>query len=126
MAKISISLPDPLKEQLDRYADEHQLSVSETVQRALEALFQPAEPVPPPSPPPSSEPPPERPEDEVERVMLEHMVFAMNQELQEVGRYLNALAHQVEHSRYCLALLAPYAALGGVGLPVPPPLPPRE
>ena len=58
MAKISISLPDALKERLDAYALAHSQSVSESVQKALEQLLDgsppPAPPTPPPVPPATS------------------------------------------------------------------------
>lgn len=52
MAKISVSLPDALKERLDAYAKVHDLSVSESVQQALEQFLDGATPPAPPPPPP--------------------------------------------------------------------------
>ena len=51
MAKISISLPDALKERLDAYALAHNQSVSESVQKALEQLLDGSPPPTPPTPP---------------------------------------------------------------------------
>lgn len=59
-AKISVSLPDDLKQQLDDYAAAHQLTNSEVVQKALRLLFQPESPQPTPTqgPHPTQPPPP--------------------------------------------------------------------
>jgi len=39
MARITVSLSDELKEDLERYADSHELSVSKTVTLALQAFL---------------------------------------------------------------------------------------
>lgn len=51
-AKISVSLPEALKTALDSYATEHQLSVSQVVQKALEALLNGGSSQPSPTPAP--------------------------------------------------------------------------
>lgn len=58
-AKISVSLPDSLKEQIDQYAAQHQLNTSEVVQLALKKLFEKDSPSPIlPTPPAPEQPQP--------------------------------------------------------------------
>ena len=113
--KISVSLPEELKLELERYAGEHGLSVSATVQQALEGLLHP-KPIPDPQPTPDPRP--------TEIDLLAGLVNALNREVHGLRQYMMAVGHQSEHHRQCLSLLQPYAAMGGVCLPVAPPLPP--
>lgn len=52
MAKLSISLPDALKERLDAYVQEHGTNSSETIRMALERFLD--DPTSAPTPPDSS------------------------------------------------------------------------
>ncbi len=115
--KISVSLPEDLKLELERYAAEHGLSVSATVQQALEGFFHPA---PDPEPDPSPTPPPTTTEID----LLAGMVNGLHREVHELKQYILALSHQSEHHRQCLSLLQPFVAMSGLCLPVAPPLPP--
>lgn len=60
MGKISVSLPDELETELDRYAREHDLPVSRVVAQALEAFFRGG-----------TEPPPDDGQDILARRQLE-------------------------------------------------------
>jgi hypothetical protein len=91
-AKISVSLPDDLKQQLDDYAAAHQLTNSDVVQKALRLLFQSEAPQPTPSPPP----PPKA---------VDH----------DARAYLEQLAVQVEMMRRSMQPVMP------VPYPLPPP-----
>lgn len=94
MAKISVSLPDDLKERLDAYAQAHNQSVSESVQIALEKLLNGSSPPPPPPPAP-----PAPPASTVDQL---------------VRSYVQDLAIEVEMMR---------RSMQGAMLPVPYPLP---
>lgn len=107
--KISVSLPAELKEQLDRYAQEHQHSVSQVVQTALEALLNPTQT--PPAPPHGGQ---------VE--MLELLVRETREELQTVRNELSRTQHIVDRHRDCLASLKPLCDIAGVVLSLPPEL----
>ena len=100
--KISVSLPEALKSQLDRYATEHDLSVSQTVQQALEALFQSSEPPPVPGP-----------GQDIAR--LEKSVLELRQELLRTQRVL-------DQHRECFVQLRPLFDLAGVVATMPPQL----
>lgn len=112
--KISVSLPEALKLELDRYADEHNLSVSQTIQRALEALFHP--PVPDPDP---EEPGPDP--DVLQLVqMLNRDVQTLQNDLAQTRQALTWTQQVLEQHRECLASLAPLTQLAGVALTLPP------
>ena len=98
--KISISLPHDLKEELDRYAGAHGLSVSATVQQALEALLHPG-PGPGPAP-------------------LEPRVAQLEAELARLQRQLEQAHEVLEQHRECLVSLGPLQDLLGVVLTLPP------
>jgi hypothetical protein len=108
--KISVSLPEALKGQLDHYAGEHDLSVSQTVQQALEAFFQ-APPPPGPEPPPNPSNP-----------LLEQMVMEMNRQLQDACRELARTQQVLEQHREFMQGLGPMLQLSGVYLSLPPSL----
>lgn len=100
-AKISVSLPEALKAQLDSYADEHGLSVSQTVQLALEGLFQPVQPPPGPG----------DPGQDIAR--LEQMVGDLSAELTQTRQVLD------RHRDYLLAL-RPLLDIAGIAATLPP------
>lgn len=105
-AKISVSLPEALKTALDGYAQEHGMSVSQVVQKALEALLSPAGPPPPPPPPPAN---------------LELVRHIANLE-----RYVSELGAAHGQLRDCLGLMALWInpPPGTPGFPFPEELPP--
>ena len=107
--KLSVSLPEALKAQLDRYATEHDLSVSQTVQQALEAFFQPAQPAPGPEP-----------GQDVAR--LEKMVLELGREVQDVRGELVRTRQVLDQHREFLLALRPLLDLAGVALTLPPSL----
>lgn len=82
-AKISVSLPDSLKEQLDQYAAQHELNTSEVVQHALKKLFE--EDSPPP-PPPTPIPPPEQVQPPFDLKTLRDYVTAMAMHQENIRR----------------------------------------
>ncbi len=91
MAKISISLPDPLKERLDAHVAAHPgTNASETVQKALEQYLDHPAPTPSPPPPPKA---------------VDH----------DARAYLEQLAVQVEMMRRSMQPVMP------VPYPLPPP-----
>lgn len=99
-AKISVSLPDDLKARLDAYAEEHQQSVSQVVQDALQRFLD-NPPTPPPLPPESGH--------------LEH-------DVQQLQRYVTALAANHEQVRASLQLISEMSATQGVFIPCPAPV----
>ena len=102
--KISISLPESLKEELDRYAVAHDLSLSATVQQALEAFFHPAsDPGPGPSP-------------------LEPRVAQLEAELARLQRQLERTQEVLAQHRDFLEGLRPIQDIVGVALTLPPQL----
>lgn len=91
MAKISVSLPDPLKERLDAHVAAHPgTNASETVQKALEQYLDHPAPTPSPPPPPKA---------------VDH----------DARAYLEQLAVQVEMMRRSMQPVMP------VPYPLPPP-----
>lgn len=107
MAKISVSLPDPLKEQLDDYAQIHGHSVSQTVQLALEAFL-------------SQSPPPPPPGGQLE--LLEKLVREVSGELEAVRSDLTHTQRALDRHRDCFLQLKPLTDLAGVVLTLPPEL----
>lgn len=106
--KISVSLPETLKDELDRYAGAHGLSVSATVQQALEAFFQGSDPGPEPS-------------------SLEPRVAQLETEVARLQRQFERAHEVLEQHREFLLSLRPLADLAGVALTLPPCLPtPRK
>jgi hypothetical protein len=87
MARITISLPDVLKAQLDAHATDQQISVSELVQHALTQYF---------APQPSNAPAPatENPE--------------LAQRLEALEKYVAALAYESEAVRQGLYGVSAY------------------
>lgn len=98
--KISVSLPEALKAQLDDYAVKHDLSLSQTVQQALEALFQPSEP--PPGPEPGQD-----------VAHLEKMVLELRQTLVHTQ-------HVLDQHRDFLIAIRPLMDLAGIAASLPP------
>lgn len=107
MAKISVSLPDALKEQLDQYVEEHGGSVSQTVQDALEAYF-------------SGQPPPGTPSGEL--ALLEQTVAETRADVKRALHELTRTQYALEQHRQCLLVVENFTEMGGFHLPVPPPL----
>jgi hypothetical protein len=100
--KISVSLPESLKEELDRYAVAHDLSLSATVQQALEAFLHPAtDPGPGPSP-------------------LEPRVAQLEAELARLQRQLERTHEVLAQHREFLVSLQPLQDLAGIALTLPP------
>jgi len=99
--KISVSLPEALKVELDRYAVAHDLSLSATVQQALEAFLHASDPGPGPSP-------------------LEPRVEQLEAELARLQRQLERAHEVLEQHRECLVSLRPLADMAGVALTLPP------
>lgn len=99
-AKISISLPDDLKARLDAYAEEHQQSVSQVVQDALQRFLD--GPATPPTPPPDS--------------------GHLTHDVQQLQLYVSALAANHEQVRASLQLISEMSATQGVFIPCPPQL----
>lgn len=105
--KISVSLPEALKTQLDRYATEHDLSVSQTVQQALEAFLQHPEP-------------PSGPEPGQDVARLEKMVLDLSRELQEVRSEFTHTKQILDQHRDFLVAMRPLLELAGVAASLPP------
>ncbi len=108
MAKISVSLPDQLKDQLDAYAQVHGHSVSQTVQLALETFLSQTPPPPPP------------PDGQLE--LLEKLVWKLRDELAANHHEVESLRSVLGQHRQCFVVLEPLAQLAGITLPMPPPL----
>ena len=109
MARITISLPDALKDQLDATAEARNISVSELVQQALKNLFA-APPNPPPAPPPAPKPQP------VDAAALERLA--------QLEKHVAALSYEAEHLRQGMGTISGYFQNLGLSLPYPPPIKP--
>ena len=117
MARITISLPDELKAQLDASAEKQGISVSEVAQHALQKLFNtPQNPTPAPtnpSPPtPIPSPPPASNQDTLER-------------LARLEKYVASLAYESEAMRQGLGSVSAYFQQQlFLAVPCPPPIEP--
>jgi ribonuclease D len=89
MARITISMPDELKALLEQHAQEHETTVSETVQTALKNHLTSTPPAPA-APPPPPEP-------------AEREVIARIKQLED---HVAALTYETEHMRQGLAQTA--------------------
>ena len=112
MARITISLPDNLKTQLDENAQALHVSVSELVQHALNRFFAPpAEPEQPANQPPAPGPQPQDP--------------AMLQRMQALEKYVAAMSYESEAMRQGLFGVAAYFQQNlFLNIPCPPPIEP--
>lgn len=118
MARITISLPDELKAQLDASAEKQGISVSEVAQHALQKLFNapqnpaPAPPTPvPPAPTPSAPP---ANQDTIER-------------LARLEKYVASLAYESEGIRQGLGSVSAYFQQSlFLAIPCPPPIAPPD
>lgn len=99
MAKISVSLSDDLKARLDAHAQEHNETVSDVVQKALESYLD------------GSTPPPA--EDD-----------QAGPQIRELQQYVAQLAKNHEQVRASMQLISQMSAPQGVYIPCPPPLGP--
>lgn len=104
--KISISLPEALKADLDQYTAEHGLTASQTVQQALEMLFGHS-PLPP-TPSPGQD------------VQLEHRVDELGRELQDVQEELTRARQVLDRHRDYLLALRPLLDIAGIAATLPP------
>jgi hypothetical protein len=84
MARITVSLSDDLKTQLNRYAKEHEITVSEAAQIALKNYFNSKPPAPPPQTP-----------GEIARI-------------EQLESYVAMMTYQAEHMRQGLRQTATY------------------
>ena len=103
--KISISLPEALKADLDRYTAEHGLTASQAVQQALEMLI-------------GNSPPPPPPGQDV--AQLEHKVHEMGLELQDVQEELTRARQVLDRHRDYLLALRPLLDIAGIAATLPP------
>lgn len=95
MAKITISLPDPLKDRLYKYAEEHQVPISQAAQKALEAFLAAPAPAPPPQPVPPPPPPTPGPPANLE----------LFRRISNLERYVSTLGERHDELRNCVGLL---------------------
>jgi len=86
MARITVSLSDDLKTQLNQYAKEHEITVSEAAQIALKNYFNSI---------PLAAPPPQTPAPTIIRI-------------EQLESYVAMMTYQVEHMRQGLRQTATY------------------
>ena len=104
--KISVSLPEALKAQLDQYVVDNGGSASQVVQQALEAFFSPAVPPPPPEP----------------DLQLQKLVLQLSADVQFLRNELERTQRVLDRHREFLVGLRPLTDLAGVALSLPPEL----
>lgn len=109
MAKLSISIPDDLKAQLDERAGAEHVAVSQVVSNALRSYFEkPAAPPPAPPKPPEPIPPPPP-------------VAHDSAEVRQMQQYLWELYWNHERTRASVVGLFQWANSCGVMITYPPP-----